>query len=1342
MQVPHLHVEVKGALAALLVTQVSHTLHFGGVKQVLEVVGLVHEQRVNAQLLEVDIVHVLFAVAQLFQLGFKGLLAALHVTHRGVFLSAGALALQDRHFQSVDLLLVKCLLVCLAHGYHAELLVAHDNRVVVAGGDTVCEHLTVGGGEVLGFQHQDFGCREVGKELIAPLGYQVFGDGEQGLFHDTQLAQLHGSGGHFIGLARAYPVGQQGVTAAVDDALHRVFLVGAHFHVRVAADHGQAGAVILGRYGVVENIVVEAAQVCPAGFVAPDPALELCQHLFQLLLGRCRGLLIQHAGIAHAAPHADGLIVQGCFQDAVSAAHKGIIGGAPGGRVLRAVTQPCVINVDEELTDGAVVLHFKRRYPLAVSPGIPCAAQHFTGKGGVHAVGYPGSAQTHLDLLGGNVGGDHLAQSFHVALIVRVALGQGLRVAQLGAHVASQIQLGSFQIAVAVLESQAALQHFPAHFLGLLAGQLGNAAHVHGAGFVHGDSQGLLHGVRVGDGLNCLNGVLGEDGRFFGLAGVPVIIFQGQDEGSVRVLHNQPLILGGVQVPVLLHESVIQGIELLPGLGDCGRAAVVHLEIQQGAGGITDAQNVGHALHVGLLDAAGLHQLPAVVLVELAALVDQAALLCLASVSLDLGPDLLLGGLGSVVHLDLNTAKGLFDLLLEAYLAVQGVVGDDGSAILSRAIVCHAQHHFGVLDEIFVDCIRSPSVRASPGLVPNVKEALALVGGTGFPLLEHQNVRNHVGAGSLKGGVGEADSADQVSLLHEVAAGSVAGRVQGAAAGDNSHNAAGAGLVQALGDKVVVDRFGDCCRVCLVGHAEVTERHVANYHVHVVVGDFGSFKALHAHVGVGIEVLCDIAGDLVQLNSRPGFHTAQHIRRHSAQEAAHARRGFQQSAAGEAQLCKAVIHTLDNGRLGVVCVQDGALGGLVLALVQQLFQLLKLLGPVRFLLVEYVGQAAPAGVLRKDFLLLGSSQAALGHNGPHGLDRVGVGLIPCLWGGGELLTLGTNHKIAALGLLLVAQVCLFGNLFLGGGRFRGFLAYLISRSLQVAFPLLISFGMPAGYALHVTVRGVCFLHPTHCAAAFFGMKSHSVLFAIALYLLHVDIRVAVFVHRYFGDDKVCIAREKRLALKVVAEAVQVPGVAAGDFHGNAQLGTVGQRVAVGLCRRGRVGAVESKAILNVLCQESVVLLLCVEHIVERQGAVNGTLHLGQLCQGAIQQGYHALLNRGKLHAVAQLGVYLVALAALILMYSPGLVLGNAVLFHCFGQFAVFRLQTGFYVGYFSGGREYTSSLMNSRASYSIIPWRSISVCQSRSSSAFCCSVGISVPSLCISSHIFGRYPVQ
>ena len=45
--------------------------------------------------------------------------------------------------------------------------------------------------------------------------------------------------------------------------------------------------------------------------------------------------------------------------------------------------------------------------------------------------------------------------------------------------------------------------------------------------------------------------------------------------------------------------------------------------------------------------------------------------------------------------------------------------------------------------------------------------------------------------------------------------------------------------------------------------------------------------------------------------------------------------------------------------------------------------------------------------------------------------------------------------------------------------------------------------MPAGYALHVTVNGMCFLHATHCCAAFLGIIVWFVSFRICLRLLEL-----------------------------------------------------------------------------------------------------------------------------------------------------------------------------------------------------------------------------------------------
>ena len=1052
LEVADLHVEVKCPLAAFLVSKVSDTLHLGRVEKVLEIVGLVHEQSVNAKLLKVDVVYVLFAVAQLFQLRFKRLLAALHIADRRV-LTGCTLTLQNRHFQGVNLALVKCFLVCCAHGDGTELLIAHNNRVIIAGGNTVGEQLAVCWSEIVGFQDQNLCGREVVQEFITPLCNQILRGNNQRLFHDAKLAQLHSGGGHFVGLASAHTVGKQRVTAAVDNALNRVFLVRTHFHFRVAAVDGQVAAVILGRYGVVENIVVEAAQLCPAGFIGPHPALELRENGFHLLLGSRRGLLVQDALISNAAPHGDSLIVESGFEDAASAADKRVIFCSPGGCILRPVPQPTVVDLHKELTDRAVVLDLNSRNAPTVLPRRASAAQHFTRKRGINAVRHPGSAKAHLDLFRRDVCGDNLLQGFNVPFIFAVAFRQGFRIPQFCADVAGEVQFSGFQIAVPVLEGKTAFQNLTSDAIGVPSGELRNPLHVHAASLIHGDGKCLFHGVSMGGGRNRRDGIFREDSRLRGRSAVLVVVFQGADKGSVHITGQQLLILGAVQNAVLLDESVIQGVQLLAGIGNSLFTAVVKLQIQQIAGGVPDIHNVCDALNIRTLELCGLYQLAAIVLVELAVSADDCALLGLPGVSLDLRSDFLLGALDRVIHLDLDVTERLFDLLLQRQSAIQRIIGHDGAPILALTVCGGAQNHFRVVHEILVDLVTSVHVRAFPGLSCDFKEALSLVCRAGFPLLEYQNIRHNAGSGSFKCGVGEADRADQVSLLHEVAAGVSSHSVHRSAAGNQAGDAAGSQLIKALCYKVIVDGLRDAGRIGFIGNRDISKRNVADNQVHVVVRDFGGLVPLHADIRVRIEVLRNIAGDLVQLNSGPGLYAACHLLRHGADEAPDTGRRFQHTATSKANPCKAVIHTLNNRWFRIIGVQDGSSCRLILAIVKQLLQLLELLCPVSLLFVKGVRNAAPSGVLRKGLLLLWRGRPAIRHDRAQGLDRIGIGLESRFWGGGELYAaLRGNDEVLSFRLLLVSEFRFLLNLGFRGCSFRGFLgSYFFRNFLRYCF---------------------------------------------------------------------------------------------------------------------------------------------------------------------------------------------------------------------------------------------------------------------------------------------------
>ena len=121
----------------------SHISHFGVEEQVFVIVRLVHEQPVNAELLECD--HIILAAfaLELFQAGFQRALRFFHLLDR----IAGAVIVP--HFLNAggnvfDLLLQEPDLPFGTDGNTLKLTVADDHGVIIAGGNTGTKLLSVG----------------------------------------------------------------------------------------------------------------------------------------------------------------------------------------------------------------------------------------------------------------------------------------------------------------------------------------------------------------------------------------------------------------------------------------------------------------------------------------------------------------------------------------------------------------------------------------------------------------------------------------------------------------------------------------------------------------------------------------------------------------------------------------------------------------------------------------------------------------------------------------------------------------------------------------------------------------------------------------------------------------------------------------------------------------------------------------------------------------------------------------------------------------------------------------------------------------------------------------------
>ena len=320
------HVHIKGALAAVAVAQARYVIHVAGEKQVFVFVRFVHKDAVNAHVFKVDIIRVTSFCFQLLQLHFQALFRLLHVLHAAGLLAVVPLLLLYRSGDLVNGVLIEGFFVFRRHGNMAVLFAAHNHRVIVAGGNTVCKLLPILGVKIVLAQHQNLGRGEEVQKFTAPLAHKGLGHHEHRLLHDTQLPQLHGCAGHLCCLARAYAMGDQRIAAALHNAVHHVLLMGAQLFICVRAGNGQGAAVIVRRYDGIIAIIIQFFQAARAFLICPKPLREALLDFLGLFAGCLRGVAVQHApSVLGPAVYGYFAVVQQRFKDV----RKGLIRRAP-----------------------------------------------------------------------------------------------------------------------------------------------------------------------------------------------------------------------------------------------------------------------------------------------------------------------------------------------------------------------------------------------------------------------------------------------------------------------------------------------------------------------------------------------------------------------------------------------------------------------------------------------------------------------------------------------------------------------------------------------------------------------------------------------------------------------------------------------------------------------------------------------------------------------------------------------------------------------------------------------------------------------------------------------------
>ena len=273
-----------------------------------------------------------------------------------------------------------------------------------------------------------------------------------------------------------------------------------------------------------------------------------------------------------------------------------------------------------------------------------------------------------------------------------------------------------------------------------------------------------------------------------------------------------------------------------------------------------------------------------------------------------------------------NVLHGIMQLIgkLQSLDGVHGVVHTMSGAYR----LLSAQHHFRVVDKIPVD--GKPVLRLS-GLGPFRHDVQRAV-----PLLEEDDVRYHLGTGILfERVIGQTDSSQQLGTLGKIAAhGGIFG-VHGISGGHKSYHAAGTHLIQCFGKKIVMNTEIQLV-VGFVVDLILTERYIADGKVKEVT-PVGGLKAAYCDVRLGIELLCDVPGNRVQLHA---VQTAvSHFLRQHTEEIAHTHRRLQNISGLKPHTAHRFIDGLNDRRAGVMGIEGRASGGGIFLRGQQLFQL-------------------------------------------------------------------------------------------------------------------------------------------------------------------------------------------------------------------------------------------------------------------------------------------------------------------------------------------------------------------------------------------------------------------
>ena len=207
---------------------------------------------------------------------------------------------------------------------------ANDDCIVVAGGNSAAELLTVSWFKVFLCGSEDI-CRGIqAQELGSPLLCQMVGHNEKGLLTQAKPLAFHGSGHHLESFSRTNLVRKERI-AAVENVRHSVELMLTELNFRVHTTESDVTSIVFTGTIRIEELVIASHKLLPSVGISPNPILERILNGLLLLLGK--GCLLGVEDTAFLAIRVcDSIIdthiaeIQRIFQNLIGVGSVGAIG--------------------------------------------------------------------------------------------------------------------------------------------------------------------------------------------------------------------------------------------------------------------------------------------------------------------------------------------------------------------------------------------------------------------------------------------------------------------------------------------------------------------------------------------------------------------------------------------------------------------------------------------------------------------------------------------------------------------------------------------------------------------------------------------------------------------------------------------------------------------------------------------------------------------------------------------------------------------------------------------------------------------------------------------------------